>query len=160
MIMWEVSPGHIEYVSGKTGQVWQTGPNSAGGVGVRFRYRNDGEKTIKYATFTVAPYNAVQDIQRSATGGHSAVGLKVTGPIEAGGSGEYTFANVWYNPTITTVALTKIHLQYMDGSEETVAGSDIRYEAPPSGGGAAAWFRRLWRRCRGVEDTPCRDRDW
>lgn len=149
MIMWELSPGHIEYVAGKTGQEWQSGPNSAGGVGVKIRFRNDGEKTIKYATFTVVPYNAVNDVQRSAAGGHSAAEIKVTGPVEAGTAGEYTFGNVWYNDTITTVKLTRVRLQFMDGSEETAAGSDIRYEAPPAGGGAAAWFRRLWRRLRG-----------
>lgn len=131
MIMRKVSPGHETYQSGSTNKVWVERPNSAGGVSVRFSYRNDSTKNIKYVTFTVVPYNAVKDVQRCTTRRQSEMRLQVTGPINAGNPGSCTFENVWYNSTICTVELTKIELEYMDGSTETLAGPDIRYEDPP-----------------------------
>lgn len=135
MIMREVALGHMGYVSGQSGEVWQSGPNSAGGVSVRFQYRNDSEKTVKYVTFTVVPYNAVKDVQRCTTRGRSEAYLQVTGPINAGSTGSCTFENTWYNSTISTIELTRIEIEYMDGSKETLKGGEIQYEEIPKPAG-------------------------
>ena len=134
----EVAMGHMGYVPGQSGKVWQFTPNSAGGVSVRFQYRNDSDKNIKYVTFTVIPYNAVKDVQKCRTRGRSEANLRLTGPLYAGLSGDCFFENVWYNSTISTVELTKIKIDYMDGSTETLKGGEIQYEEiprnPPSAG--------------------------
>ena len=133
IILGGIETGHMGYSSGSTVKTWRYGANSAGGVSVRFWYRNDSDKSIKYVTFTVVPYNAVKDVQKCKTSGRSAALLQVTGPIEAGKTRSCTFENVWYNSTISTVELTNIELDYMDGSKETLKGSDIRYEDPHKG---------------------------
>lgn len=128
MIMREVALGHMGYVPGQTEEVWQSGPNSAGGVSVQFRYGNDSDKTVKYVTFTVVPYNAVKDVQSCTISGISEARLQVTGPINAKDADSCTFENVWYNSTISTVELTKIEIEYMDGSKEILKGGEIQYE--------------------------------
>ncbi len=138
MMIREVAMGHMGYVPALSRETWLYAPNSVGGVSVRFQYRNDSDKTVKYVTFTVVPYNAVKDVQKCTTRGKSEVHLRVTGPITAGLSGNCTFENVWYNSTISTIELTKIKIDYMDGSTETLKGGEIQYEEiprnPPSAG--------------------------
>lgn len=94
-------------------------PNSAGGVDVdiRFNYFGD-ERTIKYVTFYVAPYNPVGDRVQSRTSGKSIMQLRLTGPLESAVSDRYIdYENVWYNSTITCAELTRMDVEYTNGAE-------------------------------------------
>ena len=57
--------------------------NSVDGVIPTICWRNNSEKTIKYLTLTVTPYNAVDDPVTSTIGDISTVDLKITGPVDA-----------------------------------------------------------------------------
>ena len=46
----------------KVTRVWTATPNSAGGVDLYINWKNLSDKVIKYAYFTVVPYNSVNDI--------------------------------------------------------------------------------------------------
>ena len=127
--------GHRDY------EGWHSGPNSAGGVSVVFSFTNTGDKTIKYASFGFIPYNAVGDAVGSSIHDASERFVKVTGPIEPNQTDRGNlFENAWYNNSITSVKLSKIYVQYMDGTEETINGSDVQITAAQitaasSGGG-------------------------
>ena len=92
--------------------------NSAGGVSVELDWMYlDENKKIKYIEFTMLPYNNVGDVQKSEVGGHSLFTGQSTGPIEA----VETFrnpqwSNGWYNNTITCIKITKVKVEYMDGT--------------------------------------------
>lgn len=98
--------------------------NSAGGVDIFIDWGYfDYSKIIKYISFTVIPYNNVGDIQTCKISGKSAITGTITGPISASDSfnpsnyGVPTkWENVWYNNTITWIKLTKVVVEYMDGT--------------------------------------------
>lgn len=95
--------------------------NSAGGVDVYIAFRNKGEKTIKYVVFTVIPKNAVGDVVECEISGKSTANLKFTGPLapnSISGGGWVSWGTVWYNYTLTTAVMTKIQIEYMDGTTE------------------------------------------
>lgn len=96
-------------------------PNSAGGVDVDFAVKNlDPRRTIKYLTLTVVPYNAVGDAVRSRIDGKSAATLRFTGPLAPGTTESYAgWSTVWYNATISCIALRRMEVEYMDGSRHT-----------------------------------------
>ena len=56
--------------------------NSVGGVTVDIDYSNNSNKTIKYITWYMTPYNAVGDAVRCSVRGYSQVTGKTTGPID------------------------------------------------------------------------------
>ena len=101
--------------------------NSAGGVDFFIDWGYfDYSKDIKYISFTVVAYNNVADIQKCSIGGHSRFTGKATGPISA--SDEFNPSNsgvpfkwgtAWYNNSITCIKLTKVVVNYMDGSSYT-----------------------------------------
>ena len=88
-----------------------------------------GNKNIKYITIYFTAYNRVGD---SVDG----LGLKCTGPYETGRAYSYPDDNMnwldhkdtWYDKTITSVNVTGADIQFMDGSEETVSGSQIEVQ--------------------------------
>ncbi len=135
IILGNLQIGHMGYRSGSTTETWLNGPNSAGGVALRFTYKNDTEKTIKYAYFTVVPYNAVKDKVSCTVKRVSEQTVKITGPIEPNIHRTPRWENLWYNNTIRTVELKEIEIEYMDGSKETLKGSDIRYGEIPKPAG-------------------------
>ena len=100
-------------------------PTSTGRVDLRFDIQNTSSKRIKYAVFYLVPYNAVYDIVGSEIGGIAEKGVKVTGPLEPNQIHEAYFEMVWFNNTIRSANLTKVEIQYMDGTEETVQGSEV-----------------------------------
>ncbi|WP_297870357.1 CFI-box-CTERM domain-containing protein [uncultured Oscillibacter sp.] len=61
--------------------------------------------------------------------------VKITGPIEPNIHRTPRWENLWYNNTIRTVELKEIEIEYMDGSKETLKGSDIRYGEIPKPAG-------------------------
>lgn len=109
--------------------VYPSEPNSAGGVDLHIVWQNKSEKTVKYAYFTVEPYNAVGDVVSCTIRWTSEFRGKVTGPIELNAwEGENTYWEcAWYNSTITKVKLLQIDIEYMDGTTASMKDSDIDY---------------------------------
>lgn len=113
-------------------KVWTNYPNSAGGVDVKGTVRNTGSKTIKYITIRFIPYNQVGDAVGCSIKNVSEYGLQITGPINPNAGHFFWGENMWYNHSIRTVKVSRAEIQYMDGTEEVIQGSDITMEA---GGG-------------------------
>ena len=111
---------------------FQDGPNSAGGVSVKGSFVNNSSKTIKYITLRFIPYNQVGDAVGCTIKSVSEYGLQCTGPYAPNSTNLFFGENMWYNNSISSVRVTKAEIQYMDGTEETISGSDITIEA---GGG-------------------------
>ena len=102
--------------------------NSAGKVDVAIDWVNNSDKIIKYATFTVVPFNAVGDKVLDHGKYESEKRLKDTGPIPKGkGNGKNTYWDGWYNYSITEIRLIKIEIEYMDGTTTEIKGPDIKY---------------------------------
>ena len=96
-------------------------PNSADGVdfSIQWRFLNP-HKTIRYIHFTVRPYNRVGDVRRGRIGGHSDYTGYITGPLEASPKGfDNTWGVAWYNRDISCVRLTRVRIEYTDGSSYT-----------------------------------------
>ena len=115
--------GHEDY---NYADNWSPYPNSAGLVGVKFSIKNVGEKTIKYYSLYFVPYNAVGDKVGCTIRDRVEYGIRGTGPLANGQveTGNY-LEDMWYNPSITSVKLTRAEIQYMDGTSETIQGSQI-----------------------------------
>jgi hypothetical protein len=98
-------------------------PNSAGGVDANIVWKNKSEKTIKYARFTIVPYNAVEDMVSSEIGGETDKIVRVTGPIKPGATYGYdsTWECIWYNSSITHMQITGVELEFMD---KTILSTD------------------------------------
>lgn len=99
-------------------KLYTENPNSAGGVSWDIVFTNKSDKEIKYAYFTVIPYNAVGDIVACTIKRSSEFTGMVTGPIAPGeqyGNGRY-FDCAWYNNTIVRCELTGIRIEYTDGT--------------------------------------------
>ena len=128
--VWDFTMGHKGY-DGNSIDAWMSGPNSAGGVSVKFSFKNLTEKTIKYAHFWFTPYNAVNDGAPCSIKGKATDGVRYTGPLAPG---EMSFGNIWenawYNSTIRNVRLIKVYIEYMDGTDESVMASDIDFSVP------------------------------
>lgn len=122
--------GHQEFKDGY--EQFANGPDSVGGVGVQFSFRNEGEKTIKYVTISFIPYNQVGDAVSSSIGGRSEFGIICTGPIAPNKKQSGRCECIWYNYSITSVRVSKAEIEYMDGTTEVIDGTNIPVE---EGGG-------------------------
>ena len=124
--IWNLSAGHYDYQN-----CWQYSPNSAGGVSVKFSFKNNTEKTIKYASFVFIPYNAVGDAVTCRISGKSMDGVRFTGPLAPGGINKSSYwENAWYNNTITRVSVLHVIVEYMDGTAETIRPDEISMSIP------------------------------
>jgi len=101
------------------------GPNTAGGIDMYISAFNSSQKTIKYAILVVTPYNAVGDEVQCEISRESTIKLRITGPEEPEDTFSGMWETVWYNSTITTCALEKVTLEYMDGSTIEIPKSAI-----------------------------------
>ena len=122
--------GHKEFKDGY--EQFANGPDSVGGIGVQFSFRNEGEKTIKYVTLSFIPYNQVGDAVSSSIGGRSEFGIICTGPIAPNKKQSGRCECIWYNYSITSVRVSKAEIEYMDGTTEVIDGTNIPVE---EGGG-------------------------
>lgn len=101
-------------------------PNSAGGVTLGLRWHNLSDESIKYVEITAVPYNAVGDPIASDIGGRTIFNGRITGPIEPNSrAGDFTWRNVWYNHSAACVELTRMEIEYMNGSTLTLEKEDI-----------------------------------
>jgi hypothetical protein len=92
-----------------------------GSVGLRLRFFNYFNKTIKYVEFETRPYNQVGDVQSDAVGRRSAKG-RCIGPIEPKDMGEYEFDDLYYNSNdvIARIVVTKLTITFMDNTKTTI----------------------------------------
>lgn len=112
-------------------KISKSAPNSAGGVDLFIGYRNMSEKVIKYATFTIVPYNKVGDVARSEIGGQSTFRAEDEGPHKKGegiaGNYNWYWENAWYTWSIDRLELTEISITYMDGTSVRMSGEEVKY---------------------------------
>jgi len=95
-------------------------PNSASGVDAIIKYRNMSSKVIKYAYFTVVPYNGVGDPVACSIRNKRAMLLKDTGPIKPGEYSDGVWGCIWYNWSIKSIKITWIKIIYMDNTQRIV----------------------------------------
>jgi hypothetical protein len=81
---------------------------------------NPTDKTVKYLWFTVVGYNAVGDPVRDHIRNASSITVKGVGPIVKDASGEYSFKYLWHTDLVQTYKISKIKVQYMDGSVKQI----------------------------------------
>lgn len=94
-------------------------------VDVWHQYYNASEKEIKYVTFSYVPYNSVDDVVACNASGKTEVSGRLTGPIPPKHDSRVEWKGLWFNPTIRKVVVTKIHVQFMDNTEEVIEGKDV-----------------------------------
>lgn len=105
--------------------VYLGSPNSAGGVDVDIIWANKTNKRVKYAYFTLTPYNKVDDKCYSQIGQRSTTIIKAIGPYEMG-IYKSEWENIWYNHSISYCILTKVSFEYMDGTRKDVTGLKVK----------------------------------
>lgn len=117
--VWNLATGHQDWDGS-----WRDVPNSAGGVSVRFDFRNTGDKVIKYTAFIFIFINRVADPVGRDT-------VKFTGPLKPGDTFKGTlWENAIYDHTIAGVFLEGVAIQYMDGTTEAIPHDDIDFSKP------------------------------
>lgn len=80
-------------------------------------YKNISDKTIKYFIFEAIGYNSVGDAV-SAYGSYTGIYRgKDTGPVKPGHKGGGQWSGVWYGTNIKNVAITRVEIEYMDGTK-------------------------------------------
>ena len=95
----------------EVGQIFKKIKEHTGGVDISHQYYNAGEKEIKYITFSYLAYNRVNDIVVCTVNKVAEVCGKETGPIKAKTRNSVGFCNMWWNPTVHEVVISKIHRQ-------------------------------------------------
>ena len=114
----------------KVTKIWTSSPNSAGGVDLYINWKNVSNKVIKYAYFTVVPYNSVNDIVNCTIRHYSSFTAQDEGPYSKGqgtsGTGYY-WENAWYNYSIKSVKLESVSIMYMDGTSLDIPEKYIDY---------------------------------
>lgn len=92
-----------------------------GGADWSLRIKNNTNKQIKYITLEWDCYNAVGDLVENELGFGSYVEVKLTGPIDAHTtSSTYSDLGSFYNDDLNNYKMTKIVVEYMDGTVEEV----------------------------------------
>ena len=134
----KIEQGHTEtgYANGRTYESFRSGPNSFGNYGIQLSFKNNSNKTIKYAVFVFVAYNSVGDMIPSLDNGTPEARLRVTGPLGPGKSAkEVYWDRVFPNHSLRNVAIKSVEIEYMDGSEATIKGSELgKYKDPPAPG--------------------------
>lgn len=114
----------------KVSKVWIDPPNSVGGVDLYINWKNLSDKVIKYAYFTVEPYNSVNDTVTCTIRHYSEFTAQDDGPFKKGqgtsGTGYY-WKNAWYNNSIKGVRLKSVRVMYMDGDSLDISEKYIEY---------------------------------
>lgn len=80
------------------------------------RFINPFRKKIKYLWITLRAYNPVDDPIRDGVSGKLEKTVQAIGPIEYEGEGSYEFENVWYSRVIGWMKISRLKVQFFDGS--------------------------------------------
>lgn len=102
----------------KLGNEFSFNVNSAGGIELTFRAKNNSGKEIKYIRFYVDLYNAVNDKIEDEIKDTSSVNVEITGPIASGKSANYKDI-IGYNDNCAKVSISEVTLVYSDGTSQT-----------------------------------------
>ena len=100
-------------------------PNSVSGCDYDLVYTNMSPKTIKYLYWYGNIYNAVGDKIECETRRTYSFSGKDTGPYKNKERGGGTWEHVIYNWSAKEMRLSKITIEYMDGSTFSIAAKDI-----------------------------------
>ena len=92
--------------------------NSANGLYLAWGATNNSSKTIKYLTFTAEFYNAVGDPARDSITGKTYKTIQSIGPINSGES-FYFRKIIGYSTSCSSIKITNITIEYMDGTKIT-----------------------------------------
>ena len=102
----------------KLGNEFSFSVNSAGGIKLYFRAKNNSGKEIKYIRFDVEFRNAVGDrIQDEITDDYS-VSVEVVGPIKSGKSANFEDI-IGYNDNCARIDIKEVTIIYTDGTSQT-----------------------------------------
>lgn len=102
----------------KLGNEFSFRVNSAGGIELNFRAKNNSGKEIKYIRFDVEFRNAVGDkIQDEITDDYS-VSVEVVGPIKSGKSANFEDI-IGYNDNCARIDINEVTIIYTDGTSQT-----------------------------------------
>lgn len=112
-------------LGGEPQPVFVSGPDQVGHIGTEILVQNLAGKTIKYITVYLAPMNAVGDQVACTVGGHSVYGIEITGPLNVGEKWEGYSEGMWYNNSIVDAKIDRVHVIYMDGTEELYNGEEF-----------------------------------
>ena len=125
IMIWDASPYHDYGGSEYSG----TGRYGNCGARCKYKYLYMG-KDIKYLFITFQPYNAVNDPVEKR------LRLQMTGPIKAVFQETvHSSDTFWWNPSIETMKVVMVEIEYMDGEKETIPVEETAYVASNSGGG-------------------------
>lgn len=94
--------------------------NYVGGIDNSIYFINNSTKKIKYITFTVSGYNAVDDKATDDISGRSSVQLRLVGPIDGNSFSGGTWDAAWYNYTTDYAKISQAKIEYMDVTTKTV----------------------------------------
>jgi len=92
------------------------------GTGFNIDIVNLSKKTIKYITFSIQGYNAVNDKVSAIKE------LKGIGPIEENQPSSYNFEYVWFTDIVTDFKLVSIKIQYMDGTIKMITDTNSIFD--------------------------------
>lgn len=133
---------------------WHGSMGASGNYSINWNFKNNTDKAIKYATFWFVPYTAAGDKVVFSKNSSSAADTESVRPLRPGeridGCYEYAgplypgktvdncrIVDAWYNPNISTVKLSGVFIEYMDGTSEKIEASDVSFSAPK---GASACY--------------------
>ncbi|NRF70416.1 hypothetical protein HLB44_25755 [Aquincola sp. S2] len=91
------------------------------GTGFSVSVYNSGKKAIKYITFSVTGFNAVNDAVRDRLRGSTVVTLRGIGPIEPEATASYRNEYMWSTDLVQSHRVTQVRLEFMDGTRRVLA---------------------------------------
>jgi hypothetical protein len=88
------------------------------GTSFTFEIENLSKRILKYITFNIIGYNAVDD--KVTDRGSSLKSVKGVGPIGKNESGSFSFPYVWFTDIVQSFKVISIKIDYMDGSSSII----------------------------------------
>lgn len=109
----------------KITRYYLSSPNSAAGVDAYFYYQNLSDKVIKYLSWEGYPINAVGDAVACEVRHKKNFSGQHTGPVKRGQKGGGCWGCAWYNWTAKKLIITKVKIEYMDGTFLIIDSPDL-----------------------------------
>ncbi len=107
------------------------GNDFAKSVNVQVLFDYYGPITIKYMWFTVVPYNEKGQKLKCNARGHSNYTFEIMGPFRNSKiSNDVSWDEIWKNPNISCVKLTKLKVEYVDGKTYTYVSELSKIQWP------------------------------
>ena len=112
--------GHYDYDN-----MWRSKlPNSAGGISVKYDVKNYSSKDIKKYRIYFEAYNGADEVVSCKATGRTKAGVECADRLSAYGKSKGCLCeNAWYNISIRDVKISRIEVDYADGTTESCAGN-------------------------------------